>query len=381
MRTIIFLFFGILSQTLSGQNAPVTKAPEITCDPGTIIDVPITVADFNNIGAFSLTMHYEDSVLIYQSFTNNSGFSNLIINGAVAGEITASGLNFGNPGITLPDNSILFTLTFLCLEGSTELMWYDDGGSCEYTDDQFNPLNDMPTYLFYINGSVNQSKIQIGLKVYLEGASLGNEMKTVLNDLNLIPTSHPYSGSPWSYDGPEVVLSIPENAVDWVLIQLRETTGDASTATSDKTIATRVGFLMKNGSVKDMDGIGNLEFPVSVNDNLFIVVDHRNHIAAISLNPVPTFNGTGFYDFSSGEYKVLGGSLGHKEIAPGIWGLFSGDSNADGIIDVLDKQNEWDLLVGSVGYLSSDFSLDSQVDNKDKNDFWKANFGFVSQVP
>jgi hypothetical protein len=381
MRTIAFLLFGILSQILSGQNAPVTTAPEITCDPGTIIDVPITVADFNNIGALSLTLVYEDSVLNYQAFTNNSGFPGLIVNGAIAGEITASGLNFGNPGITLPDNSILFTLTFLCLEGSTELMWYDDGGSCEYTDDQFNPLNDMPTYQFYINGSVNQSKIQIGLKVYLEGASLGNEMKTVLNDLNLIPTSHPYSGSPWGYNGPEVVLSIPENVVDWVLIQLRQTTGDASTATSDKTIATRAGFLMKNGSVKDMDGISNLEFPVSVNDNLFIVVDHRNHIAAISLNPVPIFNWTGFYDFSSEESKVLGGSLGHKQISPGIWGLSSGDSNADGAIDVLDKQNEWAQMVGLLGYLSSDFSLDSQVDNKDKNDFWKANFGFMSQVP
>jgi hypothetical protein len=381
MRTNIFLFFCILSQILSGQNAPVTKAPEITCDPGTIVQVPITVSDFNNIGAFSLTMHYEDSVLIYQSFTNNSGFPNLMINGTVAGKITAGGLAYTAPGITLPDNSVFFTLTFLCNNGTTELLWFDDGGSCEYTDDQYIPLNDLPYGLFYKNGSVNQSKIQLGLKVYLEGAFQGNEMKTVLNDLNLIPTSHPYSGSPWSYDGPEVVLSIPENAVDWVLIQLRETTGDASTATSDKTIATRAGFLMKNGSVKDMDGISNLEFPVTVNDNLFIVVDHRNHIAAISLNPVPIFNWTGFYDFSSGENKVYGGSLGHKEISPGIWGLFSGDSNGDGAIDVLDKQNEWEPLVGSLGYLSSDFSLDSQVDNKDKNDFWKANFGFVSQIP
>jgi hypothetical protein len=381
MRTTIILFFGILSQILFGQNAPVTKAPEITCDPGTIVQVPITVSNFYNIGAFSLTMHYESPVLVYQSFTNNSGFPNLMINGAVAGEITASGLKFGTPGVTLPDNSILFTLTFLCQEGSTGLLWYDDGISCEYTDDQYNPLNDLPTHLFYHDGSVNQSKIQLGLKLYLEGAFSGTEMTTVLNDLNLIPTSQPYTASPWSYDGPEVVLFIPENAVDWVLIQLRQTPGDASTATPDKTVATRAGFLMKNGSVKDVDGINNLEIPVDINSNLFVVVYHRNHLSAMSSNPVPIFNWTGFYDFSTGETKVFGGSLGHKEISPGIWGLSSGDSNGDGTIDVLDKQNEWEQIVGFLGYLSSDFSLDAQVDNKDKNDFWKPNFGFASQVP
>ena len=384
MRTIIFLPFLIsifAIYNLFGQNAPVTSAPEITCDPGSLVDIPITVTDFNNIRALSLTLLYEDSVLNFQSFTNNSGFPGLIVNGSNAGEITASGLNFVSSGITLPDNSVLFTLRFLCMDGTTELVWYDDGGSCEYTDELFNPLNDTPTGSFYKNGSVNKHSIILSLKVYLEGAFVNNEMATNLNNLNLIPTLQPYSGIPWNYEGTEVVGAIPGNVVDWILIQLRETPGGASTATPDKTIATRACFLMKDGSIKDIDGINNLEFPVSITENLYVVVSHRNHIAAISANPITINDGTGYYNFSNGADKVLGSTLGHKELTPGTWGLASGDSNSDGAIDIIDKQNVWNLIVGYVGYLSSDFSLDSQINNQDKNEFWRPNVGFTSQVP
>ena len=383
ITVLLFLIVGYLINNLSGQNAPITNAPQITCGAGTNIDIPITVSDFNNIGALSLTLHYDGSVLNYQSFSNNSGFPSLLINGAVAGEITASGLNFVGPGITLPDNSILFTLTFFCIEGSSELQWFDNGLMCEYTDDQFNPLNDSPTCLYYQNGAVNDNSFHLQLKVFLEGPFNDGEMSTTLKGKDLVPNSQPYSGYPWYYDGMETVSSVPENVVDWVLVELRESTGDATTATPDKIIARQAGFLMKDGFIKYINDCssGNMKFSVSFSDNLYIVIYHRNHIAAISANPLTLFNGNGNYDFSSGENKALGGSLGHKEISPGIWGLASGDSNGDGYVDLLDKQNEWDQIAGSSGYYSSDFSFDSQIDNNDKNELWVINFGFTCQVP
>ncbi len=385
MKTTILLsafLFSLVLLQLNAQNAPHTIAPEITCNPGTIVDIPITVTDFNNIGALSLTMQFDGLVLDYQSYTNNSGFPGLLIFEQITGKISAGGIiSFGDPGINLSDNSVLFTLTFYCIGGSTELQWFDNGESCEYTDDLFNPLNDSPTCLYYINGSVNESSFQIGLKIYLEGAYQNGEMTTELNDLGLLPASQPYSGSPWNYDGCESVSPIPENVVDWILVELRESTGDASTATSDKTIAMQAGLLMKDGSVKNSGDNANLEFSVSYTDNLYIVIYHRNHISAISANPIIIFNGNGIYDFSSAESKVFGDNLGHKEISSNIWGLAAGDSNGDGDIDDLDKQNEWDQHVGTWGYLPSDFSFDSQIDNKDKNDFWNVNLGFVTQVP
>jgi len=386
MRKIILfsiIFFVLLLQNTYSQNAPVTYAPHITCDSATTIDIPITVTDFNNIGALSLKLQFDASVLDYQSYTNNSNFPGLLIFEQTTGEITAGGVIFFGPGISLSDNSILFTLTFDCIGGSTELLWFDNGISCEYSDDQFNPLNDSPTCSYYKNGSINESSIQLGLDLYLEGAFMNGEMTTQLKDLNLVPTSQPYTGSPWNYDGIETVSSIPEDVVDWILVELRESTGDASTATADKSIARQAGFLLKDGSIINANecSFGDLKFSVSLNDNLYVVVYHRNHIAVITADPLTIINETGNYNFSSGEALALGGSLGHKELSTGVWGLAAGDSNADGIINELDKQNDFDQSAGTMGYLNADFSMDSQNNNIDKNDFWYLNFGFTSRVP
>ncbi len=139
-------------------NAPITTAPNVETCPGTYIDIPITVSEFCNIGALSLTLNYNSSVLNYDSFINDSGFPGLVINGSLPGEVYAGGfINPGDPGVSLPDNAVLFTLRFFCIGGYTDLEWFDDGISCEYTDALFNPLNDTPTSAYYIDGLVLSS--------------------------------------------------------------------------------------------------------------------------------------------------------------------------------------------------------------------------------
>lgn len=365
------------------QNAPVTRAPEINTPAGMYFEAPIRVKDFNDISALSLTLFYDSNVLIYQSYTNSSDFPGLIIFEPISGEIRAAAfVPQGNPPVTLNDDAILFTLHFYCISNTaTEFTWFDDGESCEYADGANNTLVDSPTSLFYKDGYVNQSFVSIGLKVFLEGAFANNEMKTFLNDAGLMPVAQPYFTAPWSYDGEETVFSLPQNAVDWVWVQLRETSAGPSTATADKIIASRAGFLMKNGSVKDIDGISNLRFPVTVSANLFIAIYHRNHIAVLSSTPVSLLNGSGYYDFTSAENKVFGGSNGYKQISPFVWGMAAGDGNSDGHIDDSDIQYYWNVAAGSAGYLNSDFSFDAQVSNCDKNDFWNPNRGLSKQIP
>jgi hypothetical protein len=87
------------------------------------------------------------------------------------------------------------------------------------------------------------------------------------------------------------------------------------------------------------------------------------------------------YDFSTGAGMVWGGSSGYSEINPGVWGMASGDANADGIVDQFDKNTEWWIDVGNAGYSGTDFNLDGQVNNPDKNDQWLKNSGKTSQVP
>jgi hypothetical protein len=238
-----------------------------------------------------------------------------------------------------------------------------------------------PAVYSEIFNTVVVSEINVNIVVQLEGAFQNTDMSTELNNLNLIPLSQPYSSPPWNYNGTESVTVIPAYVVDWVLVELRESSGDASTATSDKSIIKQAAFLMKDGTVKDINGLQIPHFVLSLHENLYIVIIHRNHLPVISAISPSIFNGNCFYDFSSGVNQALGGNLGHKQIEPGIWGMRAGDGNSDGYVNDADKLNFWNTNAGKRGYISSDFSMDSQIDNTDKNDFWYENRGYNSFVP
>lgn len=294
-----------------------------------------------------------------------------------------------NPGTTASDHSSFWNEGYSALCFS-EGFFSGDGNPYYHTSldriehfnlPYFHELSKLAIGTISTLGRIHLDSIQLELTVYLEGALQNSEMTTELNNLNQIPMTQPYSGPPWDYDGLEDVESIPENVTDWVLIDLRESDEDASTATAEKSIEKKAAFLMQDGSIKDTSGINNLVFILTATENIYIVIHHRNHISVVSAFPSIISNDIGSYDFSSGEFQVYGGSSGHKQLSPGTWGMTAGDSNADGTINLNDKQNYWDLNAGEQGYFPFDFSMDSQVNNIDKNDFWFLNFGFTTQVP
>ena len=104
-------------------------------------------------------------------------------------------------------------------------------------------------FLFFVFLSFKpNAQIYLDLKVFIEGPYYGTSMNTMLNSHNLIPLSQPYNVGPWNYIGNEQVTTIPNpEIVDWVLVELRETSGDASTATQDKMINRQAGFLKSDG--------------------------------------------------------------------------------------------------------------------------------------
>jgi len=99
----------------------------------------------------------------------------------------------------------------------------------------------------------------------------------------------------------------------------------------------------------------------------------------LSANHLPCTNDIHAYNFSSDSSQVYGGPLGHKELAPGIWGMVSGDANANGFIDLSDKM-EWTTDAGKNVYTPRDFNFDGETDNQDKTN-WEENAGYVTQVP
>ncbi|MBN1341010.1 MAG: hypothetical protein JXA03_16900, partial [Bacteroidales bacterium] len=220
------------------------------------------------------------------------------------------------------------------------------------------------------------------LKAFLEGPFNGTGMNTGLNTGGFIPLAQPYNIAPWHYPGTEAVSSIPgAGVVDWVLIELRDTT-QASFAGSQAMVAQQAGFLLNDGTIVATDGVSALQFSgINIQYSLFVVVWHRNSIGIMSAFPVTETGGVYTYDFSSGGNQVFGGSNAHKELAPGVWGMTGADGNSDGQINNGDKNDIWAMQAGTGGYKAGDFNLDAQVNNGDKNDVWVPNTGLGGQVP
>ena len=226
-----------------------------------------------------------------------------------------------------------------------------------------------------------EHEINLSLKVFLEGPFNGTDMNTNLNSAELLPLSQPYNTLPWNYAGNENVSGIPNpNIVDWILVELRDAP-NAGTAIPSTIIAQQAAFLKNDGSLVSLDGVSNLRFEVSINEDLYVVIWHRNHLGILSNNALSSLGGVYSYDFTVGVNQVYGGIDGHKLLTTGVWGITAGDGNADGYINDSDKVVIWESQAGKAEYINGDYDLDGQVVNPDKNEFWILNSGDESQVP
>jgi carboxypeptidase T len=285
--------------------------------------------------------------------------------------LKVDGLNSTNGTVTGGNNQNL-TVTF----NSTGLSLGTYNANIKIaSNDADEPLLTVPCVLNVIN------QFSLDLTVLLEGPFFGTEMSTTLNTSGLLPLNQPYNTTPWNYSGTESVPVIPNvNVVDWVLVELRDA-ATAATATPATRIARMAGFLLSDGSVVAMDGSSNLLFSNSIIQQLFVVIYHRNHLGVLSANGLSQAGGVYSYNFSTGAGQVYLGSNYHKEIAPGIWGELSGNTDGDISIAQDDKDVLWDLQAGTTGYKAPDLNLDGQVNNLDKDSYWVPNLGGGSSVP
>ncbi|MBN1339286.1 MAG: C10 family peptidase [Bacteroidales bacterium] len=222
--------------------------------------------------------------------------------------------------------------------------------------------------------------ITLDIKLFLEGPYNGSEMNTFLN--GFLPLNQPFNIQPWNYPGSESVSAIPSpDIVDWILVDLRETNGGPQNATPDTKIALQAGFLLKNGHIVGTDGLSPMQFPLSITQELYCAVWHRNHVGILSAFEPSGANGFYSYDFSTSHTQIYGGTMGCTQLTGGLWGMAGGDGNADGQVNNNDKNDIWAPQAGSNGYQQGDFNLDIQVNNTDKNGLWKPNTGLGCQVP
>jgi len=222
------------------------------------------------------------------------------------------------------------------------------------------------------------------VKMFLQGSYQDGEMQTGLNP-DFLPLSQPFNTAPWNYPGNESVNSIPNSdVVDWVMIELRQA-ATPSLANPETVIGRRAAFLLNDGSIVDMDGNRNDAVPFAIppigpTSNLFLVVWHRNHLPVMAANPSFYMGDVITYDFTNGPGQAYGSNAMY-DLGDGVFGMIGGDSNGDGIVNNLDKVNDWNQQTGDSGYLDSDLNLDGQSNNADKNEVWLQNLNLQTQVP
>ena len=223
----------------------------------------------------------------------------------------------------------------------------------------------------------------VSLTAYLEGPynAASGYMNTTLKTAGLIPLTQPYNASPWNYNGPETVASIPADVVDWVLIELRQA-DIPEHATSSTTIKKRVAFLKKDGTIVETDGSSPVRFyNAAITNNLFPVIRHRNHLAIMAANAVTSTGGIYTYNFSTSIGQAYEGANGYKQIgsSPEKYGMVAADVDQDGNV-FLSDYNIWAVDFGNTPvYYKSDIDMDGNVFLSDYNK-WAVNFGMSHPV-
>ena len=221
-------------------------------------------------------------------------------------------------------------------------------------------------------GAVDNSELEpTGFNVYLQGSYASGSMITKLKGAELIPKSQPYNISPWNYNGNESVQTIPLEIVDWVLVELRSDISSSSIA------AKRAAFVRSDGSIVDLDGYSPVNFYGINNGEYYIILRHRNHLSIMSANKVALTEFSTLYDFTDSSTSAYGNEL--AVLGDGKYGMYSGDGDANGTVNVLDYGTVGNMLF-QTGYLAGDLDLNGTVNVLD---YGKANQNLlkVTNVP
>lgn len=223
---------------------------------------------------------------------------------------------------------------------------------------------------------------ELSLNVLLEGNynASTQSMPNTLQQNGLLPLSNPYTVAPWNH--PEAITlnsatDIPNNTVDWVLVEMRSgipaLSGSATTILEE----TKVGFLLTDGSIVGVNG-ANLRFDqLEAETSYHILVRHRNHLDVLSANPV-IGSAVMAYDFTSGIAQAFSNNQ-QKAATDGKAVLFAGDYTADGVIQNSDR-DAWLMLPAILNsYELTDGNLDGIVQVTDL-DTWFPNRAKIGAV-
>ena len=249
----------------------------------------------------------------------------------------------------------------------------EPGAPCD--DNDPSTINDVITSGCTCLGTA--ATVSVPVRVMLEGPYNAENglMSDALRSLPAFPVTDPYPGSGYVHTGggnsgsisPAVLAVSGDDAiVDWVVLELRSAVAPATV------VASRSALLQRDGDVVEIDGVTPVAF--TVNTGLYHVsVRHRNHLGAMTKDPVMVSAGTVLLDFSDPALETYG-----MEATKSISGsfpaqtLWSGDVSFDGELKYVGELNDRDPILVQIGgsiptsvlagvYSTADCNLDGNV--------------------
>lgn len=229
------------------------------------------------------------------------------------------------------------------------------------------------SYYMLVSGATAKSNFTVSVTVndntpaivqataLLEGAispTAPGTMTTNLSTNSQLPPTQPFNTAPWNYfsANDNTPANIPANAVDWVLLELRDA------ANKSLILERKPGILLSNGNIVDaynnFAGVGfNNVIPGS---SYHLSIKHRNHLGAITATAVqlPNANPINF----TASATAQGATTGQLAlVSGGLYALKAGDCNADGVITYADLNSYVSQLLGANPYRSSDCNLSGTI--------------------
>ena len=391
---------------------------EIQAYQGDLVDVPLTVTGFQNIGMFQLDMAFNPDVLESVNVVNIH--PNL---GSITKNLEQDGLIFTNwyniNGASIPDGDKLFDLRFIFCPDSLDCALSENASAIEFIESTC--LARRPDYteiaLNFNHGSVSAIDPLRSLAINTTGSGEVNVNGTPYTEPLAVPegtilTLDAIAETGWSFTGWSGDQSGAENPIELLMDSNKNVTVifeviPASAHTIKLFLegfySTTLGEMRKaqwfnpfteeledkfDGTVADLitvelhepgsygtpvyvfegvglnqDGTANFFIEDPISGEFYITIRHRNHLETVSATPLDFDQGV-TYDFTASADKAFGNNM--QEISDGIWGLFAGDVNQDGTLSGADLvvTND-DVRIGAVGYRSTDVNGDGVLSGAD----------------
>ena len=237
--------------------------------------------------------------------------------------------------------------------------------NCISSHEPMTPLN--PGCETMVEEKSTSARVKLMLEGYFDSSS--NQLKTSLLDNNLLPAEQPFSEEPYNLGQGVTVANFPTDAVDWLLLELRDA-NDMNTVITQKAVLINI-----DGTIVDLTGNSLITFDDVEDGNYYIAVFHKSHLPIITNAAQPLSSDPPIFDFSASADAAMGND--QQKAINGKYFMTSGDFDGNGIINSLDF-NLWKQSGAAVNsYSPADADGNGIINSLDFN-LWKANGSKVS---